>query len=157
MISNNRYGRIIKKDGFDSGFEAATAKYLRMLGVGFKHHPCKIPYTRPQESKKYTPDFMLENGILIETKGEFLPKDRKKHLLIQAQHPDLDIRFVFTNPYQKLTDTGKQTYADWCNKHGFKWAHGTIPNTWMKEDDTKRASPEPSATRKANNSRKSAS
>lgn len=153
MISNNRYGRIIKKDGFDSGFEAATSKYLKMLGVGFKHHPCRIPYTQPQEDKHYTPDFQLSNGILIETKGEFLPKDRKKHLLIKEQHPDLDIRFVFTNPYQTLTPSGKTTYADWCNKHEIPWAHGTIPNKWIIEDDSKRASPSTPATRKTHNPR----
>ena len=46
--------------------------------------------------RTYTPDFLLPNGIIIETKGRFTPEDRRKHLLIKKQHPDLDIRFVFS-------------------------------------------------------------
>ena len=45
----------------------------------------------------YIPDFVLDNGIIIETKGLFTSEDRRKHIEVQKQHPELDIRFVFTN------------------------------------------------------------
>ena len=37
--------------------------------------------------RMYTPDFVLPNGIIIETKGRFTVADRRKHLLIKKQHP----------------------------------------------------------------------
>ena len=33
----------------------------------------------------YKPDFVLNNGIIIEAKGWFRPRDRVKHLLIKDQ------------------------------------------------------------------------
>ena len=91
----------------------------------------KIPYI--PKPKTYTPDFRLSNGIYVETKGRFLPSDRAKHLLVREQHPDLDIRFVFSNSRQKLSKKSKTTYADWCYKHNFEFADGTIPWRWIKE------------------------
>ena len=85
------------------------------------------------ETRKYTPDFRLPNGIIVETKGRFISDDRKKHLLVQQQHPDLDIRFVFSNSKAKLNKGAKSTYADWCIKHGFLYADKTIPEEWLNE------------------------
>lgn len=48
------------------------------------------------------PDFVLTNNIIIETKGLFTSPDRRKHVWIKKQHPELDIRFVFTNSKAKL-------------------------------------------------------
>jgi hypothetical protein len=76
---------------------------------------------------------VLENGIIIETKGRFLVADRKKHMLIKRQHPHLDIRFVFSNSKQKLNKASRTTYADWCNKNGFQYADKEIPVHWLKE------------------------
>lgn len=45
----------------------------------------------------------------------------------------MDIRFVFQNPKNKLYKRSKTTYADWCDKHGFKWATKVIPSSWFKE------------------------
>ena len=65
--------------------------------------------------------------------GRFLAKDRTKHLLIQKQYPELDLRFVFTNSRQKLYKGSKTTYAAWCEKHGFLYAERSIPELWMNE------------------------
>lgn len=73
------------------------------------------------------------NGIIIETKGRFMTADRQKHLMIQQDHPDLDIRFVFNNPNARISKTSKTTYAKWCEKYGFKYAKGSIPEAWLKE------------------------
>lgn len=75
----------------------------------------------------------MRNGIIIEAKGLFETKDRQKHLLIKKQYPHLDIRFVFQNPKNTLYKGSKTTYADWCDKYGFKWATKLIPATWFKE------------------------
>jgi hypothetical protein len=85
----------------------------------------------PERKAKYTPDFVLPNGIIVETKGRFVVADRQKHLFVKAQHPELDIRFVFSNSKAKISKTSKTTYADWCTQHGFKYADKEIPNEWL--------------------------
>lgn len=118
---------------FRSGLEEHVADQLDQLGVAFEYETLVIKFTRPEKMHRYTPDFILPNGIIIETKGRFLTKDRQKHLLVKKQHPDLDIRFVFSNPNQKISKTSKTTYAKWCNTNGFEYAKQTIPTTWLKE------------------------
>jgi len=93
----------------------------------------KIKYIRPAQNATYTPDFILPNGIIIEAKGRFVTKDRQKHLLIQDQYPDLDIRFVFSNPKNKIGKGSKTSYADWCEKKGFLYAEESIPVEWIQE------------------------
>lgn len=90
-------------------------------------------YTVPVSYHEYTPDFRLPNGIFIETKGRFVLEDRKKHVLIKQQHPELDIRFVFQNSKNKIRKGSPTTYADWCKKHGFLYADKTIPQEWLDE------------------------
>ena len=117
---------------FRSGLEERTAKYLKKLKVKFTYENLKIRW-QDLRYRTYTPDFVLANGIIVETKGRFITSDRQKHLMIKEQHPDLDIRFVFSNPNSKLYKGSKTTYADWCDKHGFKWAKEEIPLEWIKE------------------------
>lgn len=121
------------KYGFRSGLEESIAEDLTSKGVGFSFEELVIPYVKPEKPAKYTPDFVLENGIIIESKGRFLTEDRQKHLLIQKQHPEYDIRFVFSNSKTKISKRSKTTYADWCDKHGFLYADKEIPNAWLKE------------------------
>ena len=92
-----------------------------------------IQYVVPPRVTKYTPDFLLPNGIIIETKGRFLPEDRQKHILIKEQHPELDIRFVFTNSNAKLYKGSPTSYRQWCLKFGFKFAERRIPEAWLAE------------------------
>lgn len=118
--------------GYRSGLEEDTAKFLKKRGVEFTYEQFKVKWTDPKV-KTYTPDFVLENGIIIETKGRFISSDRAKHLAVRQQHPELDIRFVFTNSRAKLYKGSKTTYAMWCKKNGFKYADKYIPDTWLKE------------------------
>ena len=120
------------KYGYRSGLESKVSAQLNEAGVGFEYETFKIEY-QVNETRKYTPDFRLPNGIIVETKGRFISDDRKKHLLVQQQHPDLDIRFVFSNSKAKLNKGAKSTYADWCIKHGFLYADKTIPEEWLNE------------------------
>lgn len=117
--------------GFRSGFEGKIAKQLEEAGLNVEYETTKIKYSVPESKHVYTADFQLPNGIIVETKGKFDPSDRKKHLLIQKQHPDKDIRFVFQNSKNKINKGSKTTYADWCNKHGFIYADKEIPKEWL--------------------------
>jgi len=121
--------------GFRSGLEEKVADDLKARGVSFTFEEDKIPYT---VEHTYTPDFKLPNGIYIETKGYFAPSDRSKHLSVKKQHPHLDIRFVFQNPNTRLSSRSKTTYAQWCEKHGFLYAKGFIPEEWIREKPKKK-------------------
>ena len=117
---------------FRSKFEATAAARLRQSGVDFSYEKDVIEFVAP---RKYTPDFRV-GDIFIELKGYFKPSDRNKHLMIQAQHPELDIRFVFQNAFQKLSSSSKTTYAQWAEKHGFKWSNSVIPFEWLKKSSS---------------------
>jgi hypothetical protein len=121
------------REGFRSGLEEKVADQLRALGIEVKFEEKKFKYTKPARVATYTPDFELPNGIIIETKGRFVTADRQKHILIKAQYPDADVRFVFSNSKAKISKTSKTTYADWCQKHGFQYADKLIPVAWTKE------------------------
>ena len=97
-----------------------------------EYETTKIKYVVPESLHTYTPDFILPNGIIVETKGRFVVADRKKHLLIQKQHPHKDIRFVFSNSKTKISKGSKTSYADWCNKNGFIFADKEVPEQWLK-------------------------
>lgn len=118
--------------GFRSGLEEAVGEDLRGRGVAYRFEEVKIEYTHPAKKSKYTPDFVLPNGVIVETKGRFVTADRQKHMLVKAQNPHLDIRFVFSNSRQRISKTSKTTYADWCVKHGFQFADKVVPATWTK-------------------------
>jgi hypothetical protein len=53
--------------------------------VSFEQH--RIPYTQPEKARNYTPDFVLPNGIVIESKGLFTQEDRAKMVWVKDQHP----------------------------------------------------------------------
>ena len=99
-----------------------------------RYEDIKISFTQPAKQRKYTPDFILKNGIVIETKGRFVAADRMKHLFIKEIWGNkYDIRFVFNNPNAKLYKGAKSTYGQWCDKHGFQYAKGKIPQAWFEE------------------------
>ena len=102
--------------------------------MGVEYETTKIKYTIPESLHTYTPDFLLPNGIIIESKGRFLAEDRKKHLLIKSQYPDLDIRFVFSNSKTKIRKGSPTSYGDWCTKNDFKFADKLIPEEWLNEN-----------------------
>ena len=120
-------------EGYRSGLEETTSEHLKAKGIEFKYEELVIVYNEPAKTRKYTPDFELPNGIIIETKGRFLTADRQKHLLVKQQNPQLDIRFVFSNAKAKLSKISKTTYADWCIKNKFLYANKEIPDEWLRE------------------------
>lgn len=120
------------KRTYRSGLEDQVAAFLSDKQKEIRYEQLKIEWA-DFRYRTYTPDFVLDNGIIVETKGKFDVDDRHKHLEIKKQHPELDIRFVFSNSNAKLYKGSKTTYAEWCEKNGFLWAHRVVPLTWLKE------------------------
>ena len=121
-------------EGYRSGLESSVGEQLAAAKVRWEYESERIPYI--PKKRTYTPDFIIKGEVskmYIETKGRFLGSDRAKHLLIKEQYPQLDIRFVFTNPNQKLYKGAKTTYGEWCEKHGFIFSKRSIPESWLRE------------------------
>lgn len=131
-MRRNRYSKKALEAGFRSGLELQIAQQLDKRKVRYGYETKKIKWTLT-ENKVYTPDFILPNGIIIEGKGRFTASDRKKHLYIKEQHPDLDIRFIFSNSNNRIVKGSKTTYALWCEKNGFLYADREIPEDWLNE------------------------
>ena len=121
------------KHGYRSGFEHKVSEQLKENKIKFEYETTVIDYIKPETKHTYTIDFTLPNGILVETKGRWVPEDRKKHLLIKKQHPELDIRIVFMSGKTKIRKGSKTTYGMFCDKHGILWAEKTIPESWFSE------------------------
>jgi len=120
------------KRKYRSGLEERVADFIKEHESCVRYEEFKIKWTDVR-FRVYTPDFVLDNGIIIETKGLFTSEDRRKHTEVQKQHPELDIRFVFTNERSKLYKGSKTTYAMWCEKNNLKYATRVIPLKWLKE------------------------
>ena len=131
-MSPHKVRREALKHGYRSGLEHKISEYLKLLKHKYEYESIKIEW-EDLTYRTYTPDFILKNGIIIETKGRFLAVDRRKHLAIKKQHPRLDIRFVFTNSRSKLSKGAKSTYGEWCIKYGFRYYDRIIPEDWLKE------------------------
>lgn len=123
------------KYGYRSGLEEAIAEQLNKncIDYQYEHPDSKIKYTVPAKDHTYLPDFKLPNGIIVETKGRFVLADRKKHELIKKQHPEIDIRIVFSNSNTRISKKSKTTYGMWCEKLGIPYADKEIPLDWLLE------------------------
>ena len=124
--------------GYRSGLEEDVADSLRARDVSFTFEEMKLTWHKPATKHTYTPDFVITTAsgkqIIIETKGRWLAPDRQKMKHVVEQHPDLDIRMVFTNPNARLSKVSKTTYAIWCQtKLAIPWAGKDIPNEWILE------------------------
>lgn len=131
MLRKRRVNKL--KYGARNPKEEALGDYLKGEGIAFTYETLKISYVVPASKHVYTPDFILESGLIIEYKGFFDLDDRKKHLLVKEQHPNLDIRFVFERD-SPIRKGSKTRYSDWCTKNGFKFAIKTVPKEWLTHD-----------------------
>lgn len=120
-------------EGYRSGLEERVAADLAKAGIEAEYEAHQIYFLPPVKQRRYTPDFILPNGIIIETKGRFVTADRTKHRFIREEHPDLDIRFVFSNPNAKIGKASATSYGAWCVRYGFLFAKLTIPQSWIDE------------------------
>ena len=119
--------------GYRSGLEVSVAEQLKKMGVPVQYEPFAFRYKPQREYRLYTPDYILPNGIVVETKGLFASADRTKHRDLKAMYPDLDVRFVFSNPNQRLSKASRTTYGAWCANYEFQYATRLVPLVWVQE------------------------
>ena len=118
---------------FRSKFEEMVYEDLAHREIRMEYEPFKIDYTFPESYKRYTPDIVLENGIVIECKGWFPLDARKKMIFVRSSNPHLDIRFVFMDADHRLQKKSSTTLGEWATKHAFMWARETVPKSWVNE------------------------
>ena len=119
--------------GFRSGLEETIAKQIKHARHKLRYEILKIKWI-DFSIRSYTPDFVLDNGIIIEAKGFWSTADRRKHVEIKNQHDDLDIRMVFENSKRKIRKGSQTTYGDWCEKKKILFCDRIIPKSWLKEE-----------------------
>ena len=131
-----RRNQVAIKHGFRSGLEDNVNDLLKEQNKSFSYESEKISYIQPQTKHNYTPDFVLNKidgtKMYVETKGRWVKTDRLKFDLIFQQYSDIYIRFVFQNPNAKLYKGSKTTYAQYCDKKGWRWAKKEIPEEWLE-------------------------
>jgi Autographiviridae endonuclease I len=138
------------KPNYKSSLEEAVAKQLEDAGIEFTYEGLVVPYSVPAREANYKADFpTTRSKIIIETKGHFgannspnrrfsnmkenSAKERHKFALLKEQHPELDIRFVFSRPEAPIYKGSPTTHAKWAEDHGFPWARKVVPQTWIDE------------------------
>lgn len=124
--------RVVRdKQRFRSLFEQLISN---TLGNKVTYETDTFDFIEPAKNRKYTPDFKLNNKAYIEAKGIFDSADRIKMKLIKSQYPDITFYMLFQNANKKISKGSKTTYAMWCEKNGFKWAHMPkgIPKEWLE-------------------------
>lgn len=131
MYTSKAY-RAARKHGYRSGLEKVICDKLTEDNIVYAYEETKVEW-EDLAYRTYTPDVILSNGVIVEIKGLFTPADRRKHLKIKKQHPQLDIRFVFENSRRKIRKGSKTSYADWCIRYGFRYHDKEIPEDWIKE------------------------
>ena len=77
-MSPHKAYRAALKHGYRSGLEHKVSIYLEERKHKYGYECVKIEW-EDLAYRTYTPDFILNNGIIIETKGRFLAADRRKH------------------------------------------------------------------------------
>lgn len=115
---------------FRSTLEEELAIDLERRGVSYEYESLKVPYTL---ERVYKPDFILPNGICVEAKGwhRNFGAALRKLRTVKSQHPELDIRIVWSRLCMKATKS--YTAQEWCEAYGFKYAERTVPQEWIDE------------------------
>jgi len=137
MSRSKHYKAMKRAENYRSGFEKTVITRLKLTGIPYEYETLKLSWIEPAKHRTYTPDIILENGIIVEVKGYWDYSDRMKMLEVIKQHPDKDIRMLFQRARNKIRKGSKTSYADWCDKHNIKWAQGEIPMSWIKEKKNK--------------------
>lgn len=131
-FNTSAYARA-KAEGYRSGLETRNAKRLDDGGYDYEYEAFKVPFMEPAKKRTYLPDFILPNGIVIDTKGRWVTADRQKFKMLVEQHPAIDFRMVFSNPNTKIGKTSKTTYGMYAAALGLPFAKEFIPKEWIEE------------------------
>lgn len=131
---------------FDSKFENAVAEHLRSIGVEFEYEKESFIFIKTVrkaicrtcggddcgQKLKYTPDFFLGNGIILEAKGYLDAPTRERHRLMRDQHPGLDLRLVFQKNNVIKQTKKKERYSDWATRLEIPFCVGMPPKDWLE-------------------------
>ena len=119
------------------------ADTLKALSIPFVFEDKKetITWTSLPIKHTYHPDFVINtpkgHKLIIETKGRFMPEDQLKQLTIKLQHPEVEVRFVFSNSKSWYRKAKTKTYAKWCEEHGFQYCDykdfQEVIKKWLKK------------------------
>ena len=125
----------LKFDSYDTYAKVLSQQLAHSLTSKSADEPSE---TQIQSQLEYISQWLRRqisrcSSSIVEAKGQFDSEDRHKHKCVRRQHPELDIRFVFSNAKAKLYKGSKSTYSDWCNKNKFLWSNKTIPDAWLNE------------------------
>lgn len=122
------------KKSYRSKLEVLVAKLLTEKRIKFEYEPRKIKYQsrvhggrcvecgakKVFRMRSYLPDFVLQDGTVVEAKGRLTPSERTKFLSIRESNPQLRIVFVF-GADNKLNKRKDARYSDWCIEHDFEY------------------------------------
>ena len=129
---NRKRFREARKRGYRSHLEETIANQILKAKHSLRYETVKIKWV-DFAIRSYTPDFILDNGIIIEVKGFWSTGDRRKHAEIQQQHSNLDVRLVFENSGRKIRKGSATSYGMWCEKKNIQYCDRVIPQKWLKE------------------------
>jgi Phage endonuclease I len=135
-----------RKSGYRSGAEEKLAETLTESGVGFTYESLTLEYEKPVRKGKckecngkkvvkvatYKPDFVLDNGRVIEYKGRLTAADRSKLIAVRNSNPTVKIHLLFGSD-NKLQKNGTKRYSEWATEHGFDYAIGSPPRRWLSK------------------------
>jgi hypothetical protein len=138
-----------KKTNFRSGFEQRVSNFLDTNYVNYDYERESFIIQTPLrknkiecsecgnnkiiQTRKYTPDFFLENGVIIEAKGRLTADNKNLYKAFVEQYPDVDFRMVFMR--DNKIGKGDKKYSDWCESLGIKChfsPKGVIPKDWLR-------------------------
>ena len=123
--------------GFRSGLERKVATHLESNKIPIRYEEDVLLYTIPKQDKSYCPDFKLPDDSYLEVKGWLKLSDRQKMIHVKRSNPDIKIRFVFSNPENKIYAGSKTTYGNWADFNGFEWCWANnIPHDWLHPKNT---------------------
>lgn len=101
-----------------SKFERRFYDELLRRNLDFAYEADVLEYTL---DLKYKPDWKVDEGLFLETKGKFDYQERRKLLAVLRANPGKEVRMVFMRN-QRLGKGSKMTYGEWCDKHNVRWS-----------------------------------
>lgn len=115
---------------YRSSLEESIAAELDGNKIKYTYESIRLPYTL---SRTYKPDFILDNGICVESKGwhRGFGDALRKLRVVKEQHPEIDLRIVWSKLNMKATSC--LNAEEWSIKYGFKYAEKLIPQSWIEE------------------------
>jgi hypothetical protein len=116
---------LAKMDFRQVQYEEIKLPYIQTKPIGkFKYACARCGSNEVGYEGVYTPDFIINGNIILEAKGVFSVKDRKKMLAVRAAHPEyvFHLQFMYDNWLWKNRKTKK--YSDWAKENGFQYGIG---------------------------------